>query len=152
MKKIFLKLIAFMMIVLVLIGGTGIYIISFCCNDCQAAGIEAFFNKSCCLIHHHQHEDNKECLSTDAFYDHHNIHVSEDGCSIQRVSFDWFINSSSENQPNFSPTTFVILADVPINFAQAPFINNSKSIQTFSGGPPITCPRDYLSTLTILLI
>jgi len=57
MKKIVRNIMALMMAALVLYGGAGVNVVSYCCNDCRNAGIEALLTGKGCAIHNHQLND-----------------------------------------------------------------------------------------------
>ena len=73
------------MAVLVFYGGTGINIISYCCNECRSVGISVLKNEKCCDIHHHHHANPaSDCNeNTDIIHhrhDHTCIHNAVSGC------------------------------------------------------------------------
>jgi len=72
MKKIGTYTLSILMAVLVFYGGTGINLISYCCNLCRVEGIEAVTKDKCCDIHHHQHGDKQVAY-------HHN-NDKQDAC------------------------------------------------------------------------
>ena len=181
MKKTFTNIVVVFMAVLVFYGGAGVNIISYCCNECRSAGIEALINDKCCEIHHHNHDDydkhnhslhshdalassNSNCSHTAHTEDNccepghiesHNSrseHSSGDSCNMERIDFDWSFQ-------NIAELTFELSPDVYELFSNNIFISSSEQIPLIGeintvlpNGPPLVLPRDYLSVLTILLI
>lgn len=172
-KKTLTSLLALWMAALVLYGGAGVNIFSFCCNECRSAGIEAILLDKCCEIHHHQHasvqnnndkhkhihacDNHVAChhtahTSTSAENDTHRQDTPHDGCNMTRIDFDWSVQNSTDLDIDFSPIALdlfhhELLVDASI---YTPTINETNAIR--SNGPPIDTPRDYLSVLTVLLI
>jgi hypothetical protein len=146
MKKLCTYPIAFFMAALVFWGGSGMNLASYCCGDCQSKGITGLVEGACCKIHHHDHEAIHHPESDRNITDS----TQEMNCSLLRIVFDW--NSTVKTIINPEPVCFDLIAvHLPDGLAiPAPIIINN----TFesSSGPPILCPRTYLSLLTTLLI
>lgn len=181
MKKTLTSFIALTMAVLVLYGGAGINIISYCCGDCRSAGVEALIHQKCCEIHQHSHKDhtahNKEtdckvnhqaenatCSHTthanrhdcEKHHDHTcdacTEHSSGNCCSMERIDFDWSVQDTAEKETDLSPIGFDLLSDDLFVYTHTHLSFVSETNTTRPNGPPLVCPREYLSRLTVLLI
>ena len=145
MKKVFTYLVVYIISVLVFYGGSGINIASFCCNSCQSEGISGIAEGICCEIHCHNNEnvDHVESeLNLD--FDTHNNH-----CELSRIEHDWdSIISSFRNEPNCFELVKVCM---PVGMTVCCQVISDITYE-YSTGPPILCPRAYLSLLTVLLI
>ena len=174
MKKIFVQIFAVFMAVLVFYGGAGINVISYCCKDCRSAGIEALLNDKCCEIHNHSHEKShehtpsKSCCShtaqtkhtkNDCYDSNHSKtynscidHTASNSCNMERIDFDWNSQNTACLKIYFSPNVYELFSDSfsTNSLTDLPLIceNNAE----MPNGPPLVCPRDYLSILTVLLI
>ena len=135
------------MAALVFYGGAGINVVSFCCNDCWAAGVEAIKNDKCCEIHGHDHHDVQVAIieHTDGAIQHSH----EMCCHLRRVDFDW--DTERIASLNIQPIVFDLFDLVPqsVSLVPLPVINQISTVMPT--GPPL-CPRTYLSLLTTLLI
>ncbi|MDR2916898.1 MAG: hypothetical protein LBV74_19055 [Tannerella sp.] len=171
MKKAFTHSIVIIMTVLVFYGGAGINIISYCCNDCRSEGIEVLINDKCCDIHKHNHRNNhnhnnqishcsgnscdnhteeNKCNTIHASCEFCHDHSSGNCCSVERISFDWSSHNTSEQNVDLSPVILDLLSGDILNISPVHIIiTNENNTAT---GPPLVCPRDYLSVLTILLM
>lgn len=135
----------FVLALLVFYGGAGVNVISYCCGDCEAEGIEMLLDKDCCDVHEHAH---CEALPTD---DSSSCNDMQAGfCDIERVSFDW--NSASFQLPDMHPAVFELFSFGTFNVSLVPSPILSKLTAATPTGPPILCPRVYLSLLSTLLI
>jgi len=144
MKKISTYLIVYILSALVLYGGSGINIASFCCDKCQSEGISGIAKGACCEIHHHDNEDNIPEPVMDSDCDSHKAH-----CFLSRIENDW-----NSNIPSFKyiPYCFELIeVCLPVGLSVSTQVINDITNE-YSTGPPIICPRTYLSLLTILLI
>jgi len=146
MKRVCIYLIVFLMSALIVYGGAGINVASFCCDDCQSAGIEGIVEGACCEIHHHHHDEMDHPESDRDIVEHSH----ELCCSLSRIVYDW--NTSNPSIMNPAPDGYDLLAihiqDVLI--LSSPIIKY-KTFES-SSGPPDRSPQDYLSLLTTLLI
>ena len=71
------------------------------------------------------------------------------GCGIERVDFDW--NSVNIQVPDLQPVVHDLLFSSIFESLQiASLFADSYEIRVI--GPPVSCPRVYLSLLTTLLI
>ena len=71
------------------------------------------------------------------------------GCGIERVDFDW--NSVNIQVPDLQPVVHDLLFSSIFESLQiASLFADSYEIRVT--GPPVSCPRVYLSLLTTLLI
>jgi hypothetical protein len=154
MKKIFIKLLAFLMVIPIFIGGAGMYIISYCCNDCEEAGIAALINDKCCDIHHHPHKTDQHYHEVDenTVCDFCTIHTSGDCCSIERVSFDWNLHNAADDAIKLFPVSLDLFSNFIYNLTSVIHTTAEKNNLNHLNGPPIVLPHDYLSVLTVLLI
>ena len=157
-----------MMAALVVYGGAGINLISYCCNLCRMEGIEAVILDKCCDIHHHNHSDKKIHHPTSGCCEHtcdvhnggalhpccdiHEEYSSADCCSLERVSFDWCIQNLPEQEIDISPLILDFSACNMLAITYLENITTGEKHTPASHGPPIALPRDYLSILTVLLI
>lgn len=143
MKKKVATLLVFMLAALVFYGGAGVNIISYCCNHCRVAGIEAVIESSCCEIHNHSHvvsaAEESFCASE---------HM--DGCGIERLHFDW--TSVQLLLPDLQPAVIDLWFAKALNISLLPMPQVKDVLTIASVGPPVSCPRTYLLILTTLLI
>jgi len=147
MKKVCIYPIAVLMAALVIYGGAGINVASFCCNDCQSAGIEGIAEGFCCEIHGHDHEDKHHAESNmDAVCDEHEMY-----CFLSRVTFDWDASTISFINHPERVVYDLITFDLPDHLALSSLFIHNQLFEN-STGPPFLCPRAYLSLLTALLI
>ena len=149
MKKVLRYPIIVMMAALVIYGGAGICVASFCCNDCQSAGIEGIAEGFCCETHGHDHDyaDKHHAKSNleSACYEH------EMCCFLSHVTFDWSASAISFMTPPEKVVYDLITFDLPDTLTVfSPFVHD-KAFER-STGPPFRCPRAYLSLLTALLM
>ena len=148
MKRVCTYPIVIIMAALVILGGSGMNVVSFCCGDCQSAGIEGIVEGVCCEIHGHDHEDKNQPTSDMGFADKADAH--ETCCFLAHVTFDW-----TNSEVSFSKQNLVvyelIAVEMPDGLAYI-FPVLEDSIYENSTGPPFLCPRSYLSFLTTLLI
>lgn len=146
MKKAFTYLFVFLMAALVFYGGAGVNIASFCCQDCRSEGVEVLAGDKCCEIHGHSHELADETI------EHTNGSLSpshEMCCNMSRISFDWGSEKVYIESPQ--PVTFDLLTDGLFNSPVIPLPMVREITSVMPKGPPLP-PREYLSTLTTLLI
>jgi len=134
------------MAALVFCGGSGTYVASFCCDECQSVGVKGIAEGLCCEIHHHDHEnENLPASDMDAVCD-----VDEMSCFMSRVLYDWTASTTSIVSPEPAVYDFTMAA-IPDGLAVLAPIVDDKMVEN-SCGPPFLCPRTYLSLLTTLLI
>jgi hypothetical protein len=111
---------------------------------------------------HTNHHDSHCCTSAcdmhtddDSANDMHDCctfsdeHDSGNCCSLKRISFDWFANNLLKQEVDLSPVTMELFACCLPTIS--PILDTEK-LAPEPHGPPIVLPRDYLSTLTVLLI
>lgn len=143
MKQKVTILLILMLAGLVFYGGAGVNIISYCCNHCRVAGIEAIIENQCCELHDHDHSVQKA-----------NQMLYVDGCTtecgMERLYFDW--TSVQSLFPNLQPAVFDLWFAKALNISLLPELQIKDLLSVTSIGPPVNCPRLYLSILTILLI
>lgn len=145
MKKATTYLFVFVLALLVFYGGAGVNIISYCCGDCEAEGVEVLLDKDCCDVHEHVH---CEAMPADGFSACSDMQASV--CDIERVSFDW--NSVALLLPDMHPAVFDLFSfgTFSVSLVPSPILNRLTAITPT--GPPVLSPRVYLSLLTTLLI
>ena len=96
----------------------------------------------CCEIHGHDHSRDKLANNTVEC-------CGMNGCGIERVDFDW--NSVNIQVPDLQPVVHDLLFSSIFESLQiASLFADSYEIRVT--GPPVACPRVYLSLLTTLLI
>ena len=171
MKKVVTSFVALTMAVLVFYGGAGINIISYCCNDCRVEGIEVLKNDKCCDIHNHNHKNNHRHHQSDcagSSCDHHTKadncdttfkncdfcynHSHGNCCSMERINFDWSSQNITELDIDLSPIVLDLLSTDIFNISPVYITMTGDKSPVASNRPPLICPRDYLSVLTVLLI
>lgn len=160
-------ILASMLVLLVIYGGAGVNIISYCCNSCSNEGISHLVidNGGCCEVHQHhkdepahhhhsdQHGDSDCCASTpDSHFHTASAHqfCEDHGCSVDRMDNDWlnFADNIHVSQTVKAFTLpFTLLAVWNPEFSSNYFHNIS-----WYNAPPLYTPRGYLSLLTTLLI
>lgn len=130
---------------LIFYGGAGVNFVSYCCGDCEEEGVEVLLESRCCEIHGHDHDHDREVMVDDRI-GCPNMH----GCGIERMDFDW--NSANVYIPDLQPAVcdLFYLSAFNVSQRQISFINKYTSVM--QTGPPVACPRTYLSLLTTLLI
>lgn len=126
---------------LIFYGGAGVNFISYCCGDCEDEGIEVLVEDMCCDIHEHAH---------DSLPPHPSNLVHTHGCGIERVNFDW----NSVHMPTFilQPLVCDLFFSRISDISLVSSFEENKYLPSAATGPPIKCPRTYLSFLTTLLI
>jgi hypothetical protein len=162
------------MAALVFYGGAGINIISYCCNQCRSAGIEALLEDKCCEIHHHDHTHAADKHESPAGASspaqdgrtedrhhggtHHTAschyctdHASGNCCNMERIHFDWNTQNTAKTNIDLSPVVFDLL---PSGILAVSAVNllTCEAGTTMPDRPPLVRPRDYLTLLTLLLI
>ncbi|MDR2968454.1 MAG: hypothetical protein LBV32_02475 [Tannerellaceae bacterium] len=147
MKKMFTYLFVTLMAALVFYGGAGVNVASFCCQDCRSEGLEVLAGDKCCEIHGHSHDLEHETIEhADASFTHSN----EMCCRMSRISFDWGFEKVSVENPQ--PVMLDLLTNDGVStISVIPLPVVKEIMPVIPKGPPLP-PRDYLSTLTTLLI
>lgn len=141
MKRLLVYSLLVFLASLVFYGGSGVNLVSYCCDTCEDEGVEALLEDKCCDIHEHAHKP---------LFTHTSDLGHTHGCDIERVSFDW--NLTNAQILDLQPGVYdLFLSDLPytIQSPDSPVGNYAPEMMT---GPPIVCPRAYLSLLTTLLI
>ena len=145
MEKKVTGLFILLLAALIFYGGAGVNIVTYCCNDCRTEGIAVLQEQSCCEVHGHEHshagvmpETTPACETEDAC------------CDMERVSFDW--NSSGQSVVNLQPVVVDLMSFGISIVSLVPVVANHDLLHLDGEGPPIVCPRTYLSLLTTLLI
>ena len=134
---------------LVLYGGTGVNVVIYCCNDCRTKGIEAVVDDKCCDVHNREQQDNQSD-STDR---HHTncVHSSgKDCCSFERIDFEW--NVYKIVKVEFYRLMQTANLPVYINLSEYFDTEEITLIKSEQKHPPAVLPREYLSSLSVLLI
>lgn len=147
MKKAFTYLFVMLVSALVFYGGAGVNVISYCCDQCRSAGIEAVSDHKCCEIHHHHHEHEtpveqtcNDCVG----------HTHNNCCGIERLLFDW--DTTTESNIDLAPISLDVLFAGTGNISSIPTLLFEEITSVMPTGPPLKTPRVYLSLLTTLLI
>jgi hypothetical protein len=117
----------------------------YCCNDCEAFGLESVLNEKCCDTHHHHHLEETENGSVNF---HHTDHDSF--CDMDRLAVNWLL--ANTDQPTIEP----IIIDLNQLFAHKqlfpiPLDNMEQNVLCEQEQVSIP-PSEYLSLLTILII
>lgn len=202
-KKILTSILALWMAVLVVYGGAGVNILSFCCHECRSMGVEAILLAQYRKVHDHQapafcggsgqEEDSSQaggcgqerrvevvsgggqgmepikhggcCAGSvgasgekEAMRDFSGdagreaCDADNGGCGMTRIDFDWNAQNTAELEINLSPVALNLLhRELFVDaLMYIPLIR--QPVVVMSNGPPADTPRDYLSTLTVLLI
>ncbi|MDL2255942.1 hypothetical protein LJC44_03535 [Parabacteroides sp. OttesenSCG-928-G06] len=159
MKKVFTYALVVLMASLVFYGGAGINIVSFCCSDCKAAGLEAVTTDKCCEIHEHEHSHGNGYSHTHSHDQHHHpatepatdpsAHAEEDCCNMQRIDFDWDFEQIAKQNPDPVIIDLFVMDHHSIQTISIPFVDKMEAVMPHS--PPLP-PGTYLSLLTTLLI
>lgn len=126
---------------LIFYGGAGVNLVSYCCDHCEDEGVEVLLEDNCCDIHQHD-------LPAFVVYASNDTHAH--GCDIERVSFDW--NSVNVSLPDLHPVVYDLFFSSIPNTLHIPVLWINKYVSCMITGPPVLCPRTYLSFLTLLLI
>ncbi|MDR0835483.1 MAG: hypothetical protein LBN11_02740 [Tannerella sp.] len=142
MKKIFTQLLLCMMSALVLYGGAGVNVISYCCDGCRAEGLMAIATDNCCGAddEHAENQMSGDCLE----------HSEEDCCSFQRIDFEWNTNDITDFKHHLTAQT--VIFPVCLNFISLPDVSEIQDDYFLHKPPLINTPEQYLSKLTTLLI
>lgn len=160
-------ILASMLVLLVIYGGAGVNIISYCCNSCSNEGISHLVidNGGCCEVHQHyketlpKHSHNKlhnhsGCCNSDQEVELNNAFGHEfcedHGCSVDRLDNDWlnFVDNIHANQV----VKVITLPSSLLAVWNPEFSCNYFHNISWYNAPPLYTPRGYLSLLTTLLI
>lgn len=148
MKKTAIHLFLVFLAALVFYGGAGVNLVSYCCGECRIEGTAVLLDDKCCDIHEHEHE-------SPAGFDLgiglvHTTSTDPACCDLERVSFDW--SRFSQTAFNLQPaiTELLLPGSVLTSLVPVPVLKAYTLSARY--GPPVVCPRAYLSLLTILLI
>lgn len=142
MRRFAISLFLVILASLIFYGGAGVNFVSYCCGVCEKEGVEALLEAKCCEIHGHDHSRDKLANNTVEC-------CGMNGCGIERVDFDW--NSVNIQVPDLQPVVHDLLFSSIFESLQiASLFADSYEIRVT--GPPVACPRVYLSLLTTLLI
>lgn len=142
MRRLATSLFLVILASLIFYGGAGVNFVSYCCGACEKEGVGALLEAKCCEIHEHDHghdglaKNTLDCRSMN-------------GCGIERVDFDW--NSVNIQVPDLQPVVHdLFFSSISEGLEVASLLTSSYEIRVT--GPPVACPRIYLSLLTTLLI
>lgn len=148
MKQFVTTLFIVFLALLVFYGGAGVNFVSYCCNDCQSEGVEVLLDDKCCEIHEHSHAINRP--STVDPSEGLCALAHNNGCDIDRVNFDW--SRIHIQTPDLQPVALDLLFGYLLNLSLVPLPIATEGLSVMANGPPVLCPRIYLSLLTSLLI
>ncbi|MDL2222118.1 hypothetical protein LJC35_06160 [Parabacteroides sp. OttesenSCG-928-N08] len=145
MKRLVTSIYIILLAALVFYGGAGVNIVSFCCNDCRAAGMEVLKEDKCCEIHSHSHHDEPivEAATNSVGHTH------EMCCNLKRIDFNW--DTAKAFDFHAEPIAFDIYNGMVSTLTPSEPVALSFISSVMPTGPPL-CPRTYLSLLTTLLI
>lgn len=148
MKQTSIYIFTFLFAALVFYGGAGVNIVSYCCDDCQAGGVEVVLDDKCCEVHGHSHQDDEDEYVIETA--NASCHTDERCCDLTRVDFDWSSVHAFivDLQPVQLDLFFQAMPDLSMSYL--PIVKEISSVMPT--GPPPLCPRTYLSLLTTLLI
>ena len=127
-------------------GGAGVNFINYCCQECAVQGVDAVVNDLCCETHGHDHVN---------FMNEKGEVFRHDGdclnCGLKRVKFEW--TDDTDDIPVIQVPSFdlsYLSSDIIQSLIPAAPVYSHCFVPL--DGPPILCPRVYLSLLTTLLI
>jgi hypothetical protein len=127
-------------------GGAGVNYINYCCHECAVQGVDAVVNDLCCETHGHDHVN---------FMNEKGEVFRHDGdclnCGLKRVKFEW--TDDTDDMPVIQVPSFdlsYLSSDIIQSLIPAVPVYSHCFVPL--DGPPILCPRVYLSLLTTLLI
>lgn len=152
MKKKLFTLIALLLSVIVIYGGSGVNTYIFCCDDCRDEGTAAIIEHKCCEIHHHHHlggliEHQEEHVCDQ------NLSESHGECGFERVSVSWIL--SVEKNLHLQPAVLDLVELISYsdiyNHPEYDDIESSFFEKT-SQKPPNLSKNVYFSLLTTLII
>jgi len=133
-------------------GGSGFYIIDFCCNSCKIKGVEHVLADDCHQEESHDdaccqndHETASETLDAVICHPHCN-HFHH--CSIKSYKFD--LNSTAYKFRNFVPV--IDLSCLPLKILPNSIISSFKEIYKLEIPPLLYSSRDILTKKSVLLI
>jgi hypothetical protein len=135
-----------------LLVGTGFNVVNYCCDLCEAEGIEAVVAETCEAVHHHHDGDCRHDHAADDMacsdMQHH-----PDSCHLTRLSVDDLLISSNVELNVSNDFEIILLVDKHSNLFDALLSNNFFS----SKFPPpdnmrFLDGRDILTANAVLLI
>lgn len=144
---------------LVVYGGAGVNLFTFCCNDCRSEGLTVILNESCYDVHEHHHaialeqQGGSSCVQSccASHSDQPLADGEEESCDINRINTQW--ERAYTLDFDLSP---IVLTLPPYLVAQFSGLEEPKVERLCTThcdhGPPVQTPRSYLSLLTTLLI
>ncbi len=133
---------------LIFYGGAGVNLVTYCCDDCFKAGIQAVMSESCCSSCPDGLE--KKQKEVDLSIQIASVKAIHD-CGIERLEFKWTTN---ENQHSlFMPSMFSDVLFTTSSISLVPELVLCSSFLYNEDHPPAFLhPRYYLSLLRMLLI
>lgn len=147
MKKFLSISLTLLLAFVITYAGSGINAYSFCCDDCQAFGVEAIVADMCCDVHHHEPLDQQDIT------DNTTCESPHQQCSIERMDIDLQDISTDKSQNEIS------IKVLDISFATLPYLSNQNTdIETIKGyvsqtqKPPNLSSLVYFSLLETLII
>lgn len=148
MKQLVTNLFIVFLALLVFYGGAGVNLVSYCCHDCEAEGVEVLLDDMCCEIHEHVHAI--PAPSTGESIDPMQALAHDTCCDVERVNFDW--NRICAQMPELLPAVCDLLFGNSLNVSLVPLPAMTEGSSRLANSPPVLLPRIYLSLLTSLLI
>ena len=148
MKKFLSISLTFLLAFVITYAGSGVNAYSFCCDDCNAYGVEAIITNKCCDIHHDIHPSDKDIIDNAD-----TCESSHDQCTLERLDIDLQSISFEENLSQLSikvlEILFPLLPYLPDNQTEC---NKSTDFITHTQKPPNMSKRVYFSLLETLII
>lgn len=148
MKRITTYCLLIFLASLIFYGGAGVNLVSYCCSCCEKFGVEALMDAGCCKMHNHSHAE-ETCASCED--DFQRSCVNKHACGIKRIDFKWI--SDDDHILDITPVEHeLFFSSLLEQLDILNYCNSFYEVLRISGPPVMTCPRTYLSKLTILLI
>ena len=148
MKKFLSISLTFLLAFVITYAGSGVNAYSFCCDDCNAYGIESITTNKCCDIHHNEDPSDQKIKDVAE-----TCESSHDQCTLERLDIDLQSISFEENLSQLSIKVLEILFPIlPYLSDNQTECNKSTDFITHTQKPPNMSKRVYFSLLEILII
>lgn len=159
MKLLIKNTLTILLTLLVIYGGAGVNLFTYCCNDCRNEGLSVILEEKCCDVHEHYHPSGMEphahatcgtsCRAPQT--DHSLRNADEENCDIYRINTQWEIAYNVEF--DLEPTSTLLPSYLIAQLANLDEPEVKRICHNHCGhGPPVQPPRSYLALLTTLLI
>jgi hypothetical protein len=141
-----------------LLAGTGFNIIHYCCNNCEAHGIE-YASKEGCNHNNHQTKEDGCCKTLDndeSLYDFGTLNTDsedccKDGCTIERYQLELFAPATTINLANqYAQVDYQVFFDIhqALISCNSPILKEKPDppgyIANFNQGRSILCRKSVL--------